>query len=285
MSFVKYRLKEVATDFGTTPKEIADIIAKYGERPKSNTQVLTDEELNVVFDHMTKNRQVADLQQALGSAAPTRKPEAPKSEGNYYLLKDVTTTGQTVVNKGETVRLDLNGHDVVYDVSPTSSDGYRVYRSAFESTLVITDTTDAPGSIRSDMPTEAEVLKAVNAKLESGDYDQAKADKIIAAQKAGNFGSVLWARGGDIVLHNGIIDGSNLNGSKSGMTVYAGANDASEDDGVTRVGTFTMYGGVVKGATSSAYGGSLYGTGSSRITIHGGIVEDGKATNASGGNV
>ena len=81
MSFVKYRLKEVATDFGTTPKEIADIIAKFGERPKSNTQVLTEEELNYVFDHMTKNRQVADLQQALGAAAPTRKPEAPKSEG------------------------------------------------------------------------------------------------------------------------------------------------------------------------------------------------------------
>ena len=65
MSFVKYRLKEVATDFGTTPKEIADIIAKYGERPKSNTQVLTDEELNIVFDHMTKNRQVSDLQHLL----------------------------------------------------------------------------------------------------------------------------------------------------------------------------------------------------------------------------
>ena len=81
MSFVKYRLKEVATDFGTTPKEIADIIAKYGERPKSNTQVLTDEELNVVFDHMTKNRQVADLQQAVASAAPTKKPEH-KPEGN-----------------------------------------------------------------------------------------------------------------------------------------------------------------------------------------------------------
>ena len=26
MSFVKYRLKEVAADFGKTPKEIADII-------------------------------------------------------------------------------------------------------------------------------------------------------------------------------------------------------------------------------------------------------------------
>ena len=83
MSFVKYRLKEVATDFGTTPKEIADIIAKYGERPKSNTQVLTDEELNIVFDHMTKNRQVADLQKAVGAAAPTKKPEAhTRPEGN-----------------------------------------------------------------------------------------------------------------------------------------------------------------------------------------------------------
>ena len=83
MSFVKYRLKEVATDFGTTPKEIADIIAKYGERPKSNTQVLTDEELNIVFDHMTKNRQVADLQKAVGAAAPTKKPESHnKPEGN-----------------------------------------------------------------------------------------------------------------------------------------------------------------------------------------------------------
>ena len=41
MSFVKYRLKEVAADFGVTPKEIGDIISKFYERPKSNSQVLT----------------------------------------------------------------------------------------------------------------------------------------------------------------------------------------------------------------------------------------------------
>ena len=74
MSFVKYRLKEVATDFGTTPKEIADIIGKYYERPKSNTQVLTEAELNVVFDHMTKNNQVKDMNQVFAQA-PTKKPE------------------------------------------------------------------------------------------------------------------------------------------------------------------------------------------------------------------
>ena len=35
MSFVKYRVKEVAADFGVTPKEISEIVGKYGEKPKS----------------------------------------------------------------------------------------------------------------------------------------------------------------------------------------------------------------------------------------------------------
>ena len=78
MSFVKYRLKEVATDFGTTPKEIADILGKYGERPKSNTQVLTEVELNCIFDHMTKNNQVASLDQVFAA-----KPTAPKAEPRH----------------------------------------------------------------------------------------------------------------------------------------------------------------------------------------------------------
>ena len=75
MSFVKYRLKEVATDFGTTPKEIADIIAKFGERPKSNTQVLTDAELNCVFEYMTQKNQVSSMEQIFNV-----KPTAPKAE-------------------------------------------------------------------------------------------------------------------------------------------------------------------------------------------------------------
>ena len=45
MSFVKYRVKEVAADFGVTPKDIAEIVGKYFEKPRSNTQVLTDEQL------------------------------------------------------------------------------------------------------------------------------------------------------------------------------------------------------------------------------------------------
>ena len=83
MSFVKYRVKEVASDFGVTPKEISEIIGKFGEKPKSYTQVLTDPELNVVFDYMTQKNQIGSLEQvfAVKSAAPKAEPkkEAPKA--------------------------------------------------------------------------------------------------------------------------------------------------------------------------------------------------------------
>ena len=84
MSLVKYRLKEVAADFGVAPKEIAEIVAKVSEKPKSNTQVLTDEELNFVFDHITKSNQISSIEQvfaaAAAKAAPAPKAEAPKQE-------------------------------------------------------------------------------------------------------------------------------------------------------------------------------------------------------------
>jgi len=84
MSFVKYRLKEVAADFGVAPKEIAEVVAKFSEKPKSNTQVLTDEELNCVFDYMTQTNQIRDLSVVFAAAAPKAAPapkqEAPKAE-------------------------------------------------------------------------------------------------------------------------------------------------------------------------------------------------------------
>ena len=75
MSIVKYRLKEVAADFGTTPKEISDIISRYYDKPKSNTQVLSDQELNAVFDYMTQKHPIDSLEQVF---AAQKQPEPPK---------------------------------------------------------------------------------------------------------------------------------------------------------------------------------------------------------------
>jgi len=77
MSFVKYRLKEVASDFGVAPKEITEIVAKFSEKPKSNTQVLTDAELNAVFDYITQHNQIDSLERVF---AVKREEPKPKQE-------------------------------------------------------------------------------------------------------------------------------------------------------------------------------------------------------------
>ena len=75
MSLVKYRLKDVATDFDLSVKEVTDAVAKFYERPKSNTRVLTEEELNVVFDYITKTHQIESLEQVF--AVQPKKEEKP----------------------------------------------------------------------------------------------------------------------------------------------------------------------------------------------------------------
>ena len=82
MSFIKYRVREVAADFGMTPKEVSEVAGKYFDTPTSNSQVLTDEQLNVIFDHITQNRQIDSLEQVFAAAKkPEPKPakESPKA--------------------------------------------------------------------------------------------------------------------------------------------------------------------------------------------------------------
>ena len=75
MSLVKYRLKDVATDFDLPVKEVTDVVAKFYEKPKSNTRIMTEEELNVVFDYITKTHQIDSLEQVF--AVQPKKVEKP----------------------------------------------------------------------------------------------------------------------------------------------------------------------------------------------------------------
>ena len=82
MSIVKVRLKEVASDLGLSTKEVAEVLGKFFEKPKSNTQVLTDEELNVLLDYVTQQHQIDSLEQvfAVQNAKPAQKPAAKQEE-------------------------------------------------------------------------------------------------------------------------------------------------------------------------------------------------------------
>ena len=84
MSVVKYRIKDVAADFGVAPKEIMEAYEKFFGKAKSNTQVLTEDELNVLFDYYTQTHQIESIAVVFAvQPAPKKeeKPvEAPKQE-------------------------------------------------------------------------------------------------------------------------------------------------------------------------------------------------------------
>ena len=102
MSFVKYRLKEVAADFGVTPKEIGDIISKFYERPKSNSQVLTDQELNVVFEVMTQTHQIDSLEQVFAAQKPKEEPKKEvKAEPSKAEKTEASKAEKTEAPKAE----------------------------------------------------------------------------------------------------------------------------------------------------------------------------------------
>ena len=79
MSFIKYRVREVAADLGIAPKDVSEIVGKYFARPKSYSQVLTDEQLNAFFDHYTQKNQIASLEQVF-AAQKSESKAAPKQE-------------------------------------------------------------------------------------------------------------------------------------------------------------------------------------------------------------
>ena len=72
---IKYRVHEVAKDFNTSSKVITEILTKYATTPKNHMQVLTDGELNIIFDYLTFHNQVGSLDEIFAEG----KPQQPKA--------------------------------------------------------------------------------------------------------------------------------------------------------------------------------------------------------------
>ena len=75
MSMVKYRVHEVAKDFGVGSKLISQILTDYIAPPKNHMQVLETSELDVIFEYMTQHNQVASLEEVFRVTAPAKPAE------------------------------------------------------------------------------------------------------------------------------------------------------------------------------------------------------------------
>ncbi len=85
MSLQKYRIGEVAKDFGMPNKQIMELVTEKFGKPKSHQQILTEEQLNLIFDVLTQQNQIESIEQVYATAAA--KAEAPKPEAQTPEVK------------------------------------------------------------------------------------------------------------------------------------------------------------------------------------------------------
>ena len=76
----KYKVNELARDFGMQTKEIIEVLGRYSDTPKKSGQNLDERELSLVFEHLTQAHPVSSIQVIFADAAPAAK-SAPASSG------------------------------------------------------------------------------------------------------------------------------------------------------------------------------------------------------------
>ena len=74
----KYKIHELAKDFGMNSKAIIEILAKLDDEPRKHTTVLDDKQLDYIFETVTQNNQVESFDAYF--AATAVKAEAKKEE-------------------------------------------------------------------------------------------------------------------------------------------------------------------------------------------------------------
>ena len=82
MSLAKYNARDVAKDFGMQAKVITGILAEHNVENTSPTKVLTDRELNIIFEHLTQHNQVESIESIYADVyhEPKKEAPAPKAE-------------------------------------------------------------------------------------------------------------------------------------------------------------------------------------------------------------
>ncbi len=79
----KYKVNELAKDFGMQTRQIIEILGKHFPTPKKSGQNLDENELNYVFEFLTQNHQVSDIRSIFEEAAPAEpsaQPAAPAKD-------------------------------------------------------------------------------------------------------------------------------------------------------------------------------------------------------------
>ncbi len=97
---IKYRIFELGKDFGVQSKEIMELLAKYSTLPKNHMAVLSEKELDIVFDYYTKKHQLESLLEYFSAFPvvekhqPTEQEKLSDTEANSKKTADKNIKGE-----------------------------------------------------------------------------------------------------------------------------------------------------------------------------------------------
>ena len=74
---IKYKLGEVAKDLNKPNKEVIELLSKYTGEPRKSVSVLSEDELNYVFEYYTQKNQLQNINDYFNA---TSTPPQPKQE-------------------------------------------------------------------------------------------------------------------------------------------------------------------------------------------------------------
>ncbi len=76
----KYKIQDVAADFGVKPNDIIKLLAKYFEGKKVRSSALEAEELDIIFEVFTKEHQPSDINVYFELTSKPAAPEEPEAK-------------------------------------------------------------------------------------------------------------------------------------------------------------------------------------------------------------
>ena len=91
---VKYRVHEVAKDFNVSSREVIDFIKETTGAEKKHMTALNEDELNLVFEHFSKDKQVANFEEYLAGKLDFKTAEEKSGTKTKQSKEKATTSGK-----------------------------------------------------------------------------------------------------------------------------------------------------------------------------------------------
>ena len=91
---VKYRVHEVAKDFNVSSREVIDFIKETTGAEKKHMTALNEDELNLVFEHFSKDKQVANFEEYLAGKLDVKAAEEKSGPKTKQSKEKATTSGK-----------------------------------------------------------------------------------------------------------------------------------------------------------------------------------------------